>query len=93
HRVIWLDSGHRVIWLNSGHRVTWLDSGHRVIRQIGSSGWIGSSGRIGSSGIRASGWTTEGGSSDSRLTGLDTGRMVVVGKNFRFFLGLVTGAL
>ncbi|CAI9597623.1 unnamed protein product, partial [Staurois parvus] len=25
--------------------------------------------------------------------GLDTGRMVLVGKNFRFFLGLVTGAL
>ncbi|CAI9562051.1 unnamed protein product, partial [Staurois parvus] len=62
-----------------------------------SSGWVRSSGWIGPSGwltdTGASGWTTEGGSSDSRLTGLDTGRMVLVGKNFCFFLGLVTGAL
>ncbi|CAI9622219.1 unnamed protein product, partial [Staurois parvus] len=62
-----------------------------------SSGWIGSSGRVGSSGWVAytgsSGWTTEGGFSDGRLTDLDTGRMVLIGKNFRFFLGLVTEAL
>ncbi|CAI9581982.1 unnamed protein product [Staurois parvus] len=65
----------------------------------GSSG-IGSSGStagIGSPGMTAgtgsSGCTTEGRFSDGRLTGLDTGRMVLVGKNFRLFLVLVTGAL
>ncbi|CAI9571504.1 unnamed protein product [Staurois parvus] len=44
-------------------------------------------------GTGSSGCTTEGRFSDGRLSGLDTGRMVLVGKNFRLFLVLVTGAL
>ncbi|CAI9610410.1 unnamed protein product [Staurois parvus] len=57
-----------------------------------SSGWISSSGWVETS-CWAPGCTTEGRFSDGRLTGLDTGRMVLVGKNFRLFLVLVTGAL
>ncbi|CAI9617912.1 unnamed protein product, partial [Staurois parvus] len=66
----------------AGHQIIKLD---RIIR-LDPGHQAGSGIRLGHQAEQRS-----GGFSDGRLTGLDTGRMVLVGKNFRFILGLVTG--
>ncbi|CAI9619418.1 unnamed protein product, partial [Staurois parvus] len=101
-------SGHRVtrhwiVWLDSGHRVTRYYSGHWVIRRdriirldqfirLGTDIRLGRDIRL-KCGCRGTSLHHGRQVLRRQAHGLDTGRMVLVGKNFCFFLVLTTGAL